>query len=114
MSPEPALIVVLTALPDRPSAERLARTLVENALAACVTLLPAGQSFYRWNDRLESTEEILLLIKTQAARYAELEVALRSQHPYELPEILALPVSAGLPAYLDWVRRATEGPCAVC
>ncbi|MCX8145824.1 MAG: divalent-cation tolerance protein CutA [Azovibrio sp.] len=107
-------LLILTNLPDPASAERLATTLVETGLAACVNILAPCHSVYRWQGAVEKATEIPLLIKTQRARYAEVEAALRSQHPYALPEIIALPITAGLPAYLDWVRQATEGPCAVC
>jgi len=63
---------------------------------------------------VEQATEIPLLIKTQAGRYPELEAAIRTQHPYELPEIISFPVGGGLPAYLDWVGKETEGPWAVC
>jgi len=80
---------------------------VEARLAACVNILPRVQSVYRWQGAVESASEIPLLIKTTAANYPALENAIRAQHPYEIPEIIALPVERGLPAYLNWVAAET-------
>jgi len=96
-------LLVLTNLPDRPSAEALAVALVEARLAACVNILAPCRSVYRWQDAVETADEVPLLIKTSAARYAEVEAAIRAQHPYELPEVIAFPVTQGLPDYLAWV-----------
>ncbi len=104
---EPVLLVI-TNLADADSARTMARALVERRLAACVNMLPAVQSVYRWRDAIEEAAEVTLVIKTTAARYAELEQAIRTLHPYELPEIIAVPVSAGLPAYLDWIAQETR------
>jgi len=101
-------LLVLTNLADMASAQALARALVERRLAACVNVLPAVQSIYRWNGAVEEAAEVTLLIKTTAARYAELEQAIRALHPYELPEVIAVPVSAGLPAYLGWIAQETR------
>jgi periplasmic divalent cation tolerance protein len=101
-------LLVLTHLPDRESAESLARTLVERRLAACVNILPPCRSVYRWNGTVEATDETPVLIKTTEARYAALEAAIRERHPYELPDVVALPVTAGLPAYLAWVAAETQ------
>jgi len=101
-------LLVLTNLPDRAAAERLADILVEQRLAACVNILAPCRSVYRWKDSVQHDEEHPLLIKTTAERYAELEAALRAGHPYELPEIIAVPVERGLPAYLDWVAAETS------
>lgn len=100
-------LLVLTNLPDRDAATRLAALLVERRLAACVNLLAPCRSTYRWKGAVESAEEHPLLAKTTAARYAALEAAIREAHPYELPEIIAVPVERGLPAYLDWVEAET-------
>lgn len=108
------ILLVLTHLPDPARAERLATLLVENGLAACVNILAPCRSVYRWQGKLETAMEIPLLIKTRAERYEELQAAIRDQHPYELPEIIALPISHGLPAYLDWVRQETEKTWTVC
>ena len=103
-----AVLVVLTNLPDRASAEALAVRLVEGRHAACVNILAPCVSVYRWKNDIQHDEEHPLLIKTTAEHYAALENAIRDAHPYDLPEIIALPVSAGLPAYLDWVAQETS------
>ena|SRR5579875_1831315 len=104
---EPTLLV-LTNLGDVDNARRIARELVERRLAACVNVLPGVQSVYRWQGAIEEESEITLLIKTTATRYAELEAAIRALHPYQLPEVIAVPIANGLPAYLDWVRQETK------
>lgn len=100
-------LLVLTQLPDAETARTLAGRLVEARLAACVNILAPCRSVYRWEGKIEGAEEVPLLIKTTAARYAELETAIRAAHPYSLPEIVALPVERGLPAYLGWVAAET-------
>ena len=94
---------MLTNLPDHESALTLARVLIEEKIAACINILGACTSVYRWQDKVENAQEIPLLIKTTAARYAALEAAIRRLHPYELPEIIAVPLAQGLPGYLQWV-----------
>jgi periplasmic divalent cation tolerance protein len=101
-------LLVLTNLPDRAAAERLADLLVEKRLAACVNILAPCRSVYRWNGVVQHDEEHPMLIKTTAERYPELEKALRAGHPYELPEIVAVPIERGLPAYLEWVASETK------
>ena len=101
-------LLVLTNLPDAPSAEALAKALVSARLAACVNVLAPCHSVYRWQGAIESAQEVPLLIKTTAARYADLEAAIRAAHPYELPEIIAVPIAHGLPDYLDWVVTETR------
>ena len=101
-------LLVFTNLPDAASAESLAEHLLEQRLAACVNILPACRSVYRWQGKVERSEEVPLQIKTTSDRYAALEAAIMAQHPYELPEIVAVPVSAGLPAYLDWVSQQCQ------
>lgn len=96
-------LLVLTTCPDADRAEALARGLVEAGLAACVNVVPAVRSFYRWQGRLESATECLVVAKSRRDRYAELERAIRASHPYALPEVLAVPVAAGLAEYLAWV-----------
>jgi periplasmic divalent cation tolerance protein len=100
-----AVLAVLTNLPDSESAFNLAREVVALRLAACANVLAPATSFYRWDGHDEQATEYPVLIKTTADRYDELEGAIRSRHPYELPEIIAWPVTRGLPAYLDWVER---------
>ena len=97
------ILLVITNLPDAASAEKLARQLIEARAAACVNQLAPCSSTYRWKDKVESTTEVPLLIKTSREAYPSLEKLIRKAHPYELPEIIAVPVTAGLPAYLDWV-----------
>ncbi len=101
-------ILVISTLPDRESAEKLAYILVEQQLAACVNILPGVTSVYRWQGKVESANETIVLIKSTMARYPDLEAAIKKQHPYELPEIVAVPLSAGLPAYLEWVKTETS------
>jgi periplasmic divalent cation tolerance protein len=101
-------LLVLTNLPDRATAERIAETLVAECHAACVNVLAGCTSFYRWEGRLEHASEVLLLIKTTREAYSRLEEALRGLHPYELPEIIALPIAGGLPEYLNWVVQETR------
>ena len=103
------ILLVLTHLPDSESAESLARILVERNLAACVNVLPPCRSVYRWKQAVEAADETPVLIKTTEARYAALEAAIRERHPYELPDVIALPVTAGLPDYLTWVAAQTRG-----
>ena len=101
-------LLVLTNLPDRASAEKLATALIEQKLAACVNILAPCRSVYRWKGAVQHDEEHPLLVKTTAARYAALEAAIRAGHPYELPEIIAVPVERGLAAYLQWVDTETR------
>ena len=101
-------LLVLTNLPDRASAENLARTLVEKRAAACVNILAPCRSVYRWKGQVEQEEEHPVLIKTTRDAYAALESAIRQAHPYELPEIVAVPIERGLPAYLDWLAEETK------
>lgn len=101
-------LLVLTNLPDRAAAERLADALIARQLAACVNILAACRSVYRWKGAVQHDEEHPVLIKTSVARYPELERAIRAEHPYELPEIIAVPIERGLPAYLQWVAAETK------
>lgn len=103
-----SFVCLLTTLPDPDTARQLARRLVEERLAACVNVLEGCTSVYRWQGAVEEAAETVLVIKTAQDRYAALETFLRQQHPYELPEIIALPVVQGLPEYLDWVRAQTR------
>jgi periplasmic divalent cation tolerance protein len=92
--------LVITNLPDRDSAGRLAHALIDGRLAACVNILSPCRSVYRWQGKTEDAEEFPMLIKTTRERYPALETAIRAGHPYELPEIIAVPMAGGLPAYL--------------
>jgi periplasmic divalent cation tolerance protein len=97
--------LVFSSCPDIEVAERLAHMLVESKLAACVNILPGVTSIYRWNETLEKSSECLLLIKTTRTAYQPLEAALREKHPYELPEIVMVPMDHGLPSYLRWITK---------
>jgi periplasmic divalent cation tolerance protein len=105
---ESTKLLVLTNLPNRAAAEQLADTLIAQKLAACVNILAPCRSVYRWKDAVQHDEEHPMLIKTTSERYAALEQAVRAGHPYELPEIIAMPIERGLPAYLDWVAAETK------
>jgi periplasmic divalent cation tolerance protein len=102
------VIMVITNVPDRETAERIADSLVTESVAACVNILAGCTSVYRWEGKLNHTNEVPLLIKTTRAAYPRLETSLRKLHPYELPEIIALPVTDGLPEYLNWVISETR------
>jgi periplasmic divalent cation tolerance protein len=101
------VILVITNLPDRAAATRLAQALVERRLAACVNVLAECDSVFRWKGVVETAAEVPVLIKTRTGRYAEVEAAIRELHPYELPEIVAVPVRRGLDEYLQWVADET-------
>ena len=101
-------LLVLTNLPDDASAQALATALVSERLAACVNILAPCRSTYRWQNAIENEQEVPLLIKTTAARYPALESAIRASHPYELPEIIAVPIAHGLPDYLAWLVTETR------
>lgn len=105
-----SVICVLTNCPDQASATRITNTLLENMLAACVNQGAAVTSTYRWQSKVETQNEIPLLIKTSIARYAEVEAAIRSLHPYSMPEIIAVPVVSGFASYLRWVTDETQPP----
>lgn len=101
------VLLVLTNLPDQASARQLAQTLVEQQACACVNILAGCTSVYRWQNQVETAEETQMLIKTTRKAYPGLEKIIRAHHPYELPEIIAVPVDVGLPAYLEWVAQET-------
>ncbi|MGC1518483.1 MAG: divalent-cation tolerance protein CutA [Azonexus sp.] len=103
-------LLVLTNCPDEESANAIALALVEERLAACVSILPRVQSVYRWQGAVESATEIPLFIKSTATNYPALEAAIRDHHPYKVPEIIALADERGLPAYLDWVTTEATQP----
>lgn len=104
---EDDVLIVMTNAPDRATAEKIARSLVEARAAACVNVMSPCSSVYRWQGAVETAEEVPVFVKTTASRYAEVEALIRAQHPYELPEIVAVPAGRGLPRYLDWVRAET-------
>lgn len=104
------MLLIITNLPDRETARNLAQKLVEAQLAACINLLAPCESVYRWQGKIETATEIPLLIKTSRTHYDKVEAIILAHHPYELPEIIALPLTAGLPAYFDWVAAETTAP----
>ena len=108
MKAESELIVVLCTVPDEDTAQRLARGLVEARLAACVNAIPGVKSYYRWKGKTEVDSEIQLLIKTQRARFDELEAWIRANHPYEVPEIVALAADRVSESYLRWALEETS------
>jgi len=102
------ILLVLTNLPSRESAASLAQFLVDEQLAACVNILAPCRSVYRWKGSVETADEVPLLIKTTEERYPALEAAIRERHPYEIPEIVAVQIVAGLPDYLAWLAAETQ------
>lgn len=100
-------LIVITNAPDREIALKIARALIERKLAACVNILAECTSVYRWQEKLETATEVPLMIKTRAEIYDDVEAAIRSLHPYELPEIVAVPIERGWSAYLEWVNAET-------
>ena len=99
-------LMVLCNVPESDQAKHIARVLVQEQLAACVNILPPCHAVYRWEGALQEGSEYPLLIKTTASAYAELEQRLQALHPYDVPEIIAWPVTHGLPAYLTWVSSS--------
>ena len=105
----PGAILILTQMPDRASAQSLARSLVEARLAACISIGAPVESLYHWHGQIETTQEVPLVVKTRADRYRAVEAAIKARHPYELPEILAVPVVDGLSRYVEWIADETAG-----
>lgn len=103
------VMVILSTAPSRDAGIELGRRLVGEGLAACVNVLPGAHSVYRWQGAVEEAEEAVLLIKTRQERYAALERRLRELHVYAVPEIIAVPVAAGSPLYLEWVEATVPG-----
>lgn len=97
--------LVLTTCPDAEVAERIARTLVTERLAACVNILPVAKSIYLWKGQVESAAEQLLVIKSLARTYRAIQKRVLELHPYELPEVIAVPIADGLSDYLAWIRN---------
>jgi periplasmic divalent cation tolerance protein len=102
------LVVILCTTPDEATAEKLGRGLVEAHLAACVNAISGVKSFYRWQGKLEADAEIQLVIKTRSERFDEVTAWLKANHPYEVPEIVALPVEKVSERYLEWVVGETS------
>jgi len=101
--PTPFTIIFCTC-PDKATAKKLAQLLVSSNLAACVNILPGITSVYTWDDKIETAQEHLLLIKSSHTRYQAIETLLFKHHPYEVPEIIAVPIERGLPEYLEWMN----------
>ncbi|HEU0277024.1 MAG TPA: divalent-cation tolerance protein CutA [Rhodanobacteraceae bacterium] len=101
-------LLALSTCPDADTAARIARVLVEDRLAACVNRIPGVASTYRWQDKVCDAAEVLLLIKTTRGRFEALRARLAQLHPYELPELVAVEIGVGSPAYLDWLAAQTE------
>ena len=95
--------ITLCTCPDKDTAEKIAHLLVNDKLAACVNILPGITSVYRWHEQVESAQEYLLLIKANKSSYQAIETTIKKHHPYELPEIIAVPIENGLPEYLHWI-----------
>lgn len=108
--PKEAVTVVVTTAPDPGVAESLGRTLVEERLAACANVLPGVTSVFRWDGEVQTEGEVLVLLKTTESVFAALRDRLVELHPYDVPEVLGLPVTAGSDAYLDWVREEVRRP----
>lgn len=105
-----SILLAFATCPDEATARRIADTLVGEQLAACVNLLPGVQSVYRWQGKVERAGEVLILVKTTRQRFANLRERLLALHPYELPELIAVEIADGLPAYLDWIAaESTAG-----
>jgi periplasmic divalent cation tolerance protein len=101
------LLLVLCTCPGNSIAAEISTALIEQNLAACVNRVPGVKSWYRWEGHLKQDDEVLLLIKTTGVRFAEVETAIRRLHPYELPEIIGVSITAGSEAYLKWVMEST-------
>ena len=103
----PELILVLTTVADIETAKSLAHQIIAQQLAACCNIVPGVSSLYRWQDELHDDQECLLVMKTVKKRYLDLEMFVRSHHPYEVPELLTLPVTTCFKEYLSWVVKET-------
>ena len=101
-------ILVLTTVPDEKTGHMIGRALVEESLAACVTVSPAARSFYRWEGKLCAEEEHILFIKTQTSLFERLEARIKTLHPYQVPEIISLPIDRGSQAYLGWLGEVMK------
>lgn len=106
--PRDRYLLVLCAFPNAEEARQVGTRLVELQVAACVNLVPGAASIYRWKGEIQTAEETLALIKTTEANYRELESRIQELHPYEVPEIIALPVETGSSAYLGWISESTR------
>lgn len=98
-------VLIMTACPNQEVAADLAKKLVQERLAACVNIVPGVYSVYRWQDAIEETREVLLLIKSTKANYAALESLIHKIHPYQVPEVLAIPIDQAAPNYAAWLQE---------
>ena len=103
-------VVVLVTVGSRDEGERIATALVDDQLAACVNIVGPIESIYRWENRVQRDQELLLVIKTRAALVDDLEARVKALHSYQTPEVIALPITAGSQAYLEWLRGSTRAP----
>ncbi len=106
MTNDDDIILVMTSCPDADSAQQIAMTLLELRLAACVNILPGARSLFRWEGNIEVSEEHVLLIKTCNSRFAMIEDSIGKLHPYELPEIISVPIASGSTEYLGWIKQS--------
>jgi len=97
------ILLALSTFPDRETAQRISNELVTDKFAACANILPAGDSIYRWKEKIETGNETLVFFKVSEDRQSAFQEKLRSLHPYDVPEIIFVPVTSGLPEYLNWV-----------
>lgn len=105
-SPETELFVVLCTVPDKACAQHIAAEIINERLAACVNIVPGLESVYEWQGEVTYDQEVLLLVKTPPSRYVALQERLLQLHPYDTPEIIAVPVKSGLDAYINWAKQA--------
>ena len=103
-----AACIVLTTVDDRHAADKLARPLVAQRLAACVTILPAAVSYYRWKGKVQRSREAVLLIKTSRRMWPKVLSFIKRSHPYKVPELILLPVTAGSKEYLSWLNASLK------
>ena len=100
------LVIAFSTFPDRETAQKIARELVENAVVACANIVPSVESIYFWKDKVETSAEVFAIFKMTAVRYSEFESRLRKLHPYDVPEIVRLNIAGGNPDYLRWVGES--------
>ncbi len=100
--------IILSTCPDKASASKIAQLLVENQLCACVNIIPGVESVYQWKGQIESSQEYLLIIKSIKTAYSQIEQYIKANHPYELPEIIAVSVDTGLPDYFSWIENSVR------
>ena len=110
MDAESKYIVVLVTVPAREEAERIARGVLEEKLAACVNIIPGVDSYYWWQGKIDMSKELLLVIKTQSPLFSQLKERVASLHSYDVPEIIAMPLAQGSPSYLNWINESVRQP----